>query len=79
MRSFSPILSHTETSVPFGDFYISVSRLRSIHLKSIERSREARYPSLSSIELFLYQDKRTKKIKSDFIIHETSSSDSFHE
>ena len=25
MRSFSPILSHTKTSVPFGDFYIKVS------------------------------------------------------
>ena len=78
MRSFSLILSHTKTSVPFGDFYISVSRLRSIHLMGIERSREARYPNLISIELFLYQDKRSKKIRSDFIMHETSSSDSFH-
>jgi hypothetical protein len=38
MRSFSPILRLD----PFGDFYISVFRLRSIHLKGIERSREAR-------------------------------------
>jgi hypothetical protein len=50
-------------SVPF---YISVSRLRSIHLKGIERSRDARHPNLISIELFSYQDKRTKKIRSDF-------------
>ena len=28
--------------------------------------REARYPNLTSIELFLYQDKRTKKIRCDF-------------
>ena len=45
MRSFSPIPSHTETSVPFGDFFISVSRLRLIHLKGIESAaadRDAR-------------------------------------
>ena len=42
MRSFSPILSQTKISVRFRAFYISVSRLRSIHLKGIERSREAR-------------------------------------
>ena len=53
------ICEQNRNSVPFGDFYISVSRLRSIHLKGIERSREARYPNLTSIELFLYQDKRT--------------------
>jgi hypothetical protein len=35
MRSFSPILSHTETSVPFGDFYISVSRLRSMSSREV--------------------------------------------
>jgi hypothetical protein len=58
MRSFSPILSHTETSVPFGDFYISVSRLRSMS------SREVRYTRLDFFVL-LYQDKRTKEIKSD--------------
>ena len=37
MRSFSPILSQTKISVRFRAFYISVSRLRSIHLKGIER------------------------------------------
>ena len=61
MRSFSPILSHTETSVPFGDLYISVSRLRSIHLKGIERSRDARYPSLISIQSFSYASFHFKK------------------
>ena len=35
-------------------FNISVSRLRSIHLKGIERSREARYPSLILIQSFSY-------------------------
>ena len=35
MRSFSSILRHTETSVRFGDFYLSVSR------ELIERSRDA--------------------------------------
>ena len=56
------ICEQNRNSVPFGDFYISVSRSAaadSIHLKGIERSREARYPNLTSIELFLYQDKRT--------------------
>ena len=41
---FTPLLNYTETLVHFGDFYISVSRLRSIHLKGIERSRDARFP-----------------------------------
>ena len=54
MCSFAPILRQTYTSVRSGDFYISVSRLRSIHLKGIERSRDARYPSLSSIHAFNY-------------------------
>ena len=35
MRSFSSVLRHTETSVRFGDFYLSVSR------ELIERSRDA--------------------------------------
>ena len=35
MRSFSSFLRHTETSVRFGDFYLSVSR------ELIERSRDA--------------------------------------
>ena len=42
--SIHSTLDITETSMRFGDFYISVSRLRSIHLKGIERSRDARFP-----------------------------------
>jgi hypothetical protein len=39
-NSLSPILRYTETNIRFD---LSISRLRSIHLKGIERSREARY------------------------------------
>ena len=48
VNDLRPTRRKNRNSEPFGDFYISVSRLRSIHLKGIERSREARYPSFIS-------------------------------
>ena len=51
MRSFSSILRPDR----FGDFYISVSR------EFIERSRDAQYPSLSSIQSFSFASFHLKK------------------